>query len=292
MKSIIQIRFNSKETSDSLTADGLVETKHIGCIRMGTTVATNALLERAGDPVALVVNKGFKDLLFIGNQARPKIFELDIKKHANLYKQVVEVDCRIVPAHRGLCQLGNLMHFYIILSHGFFQMIFIMIIFTENEWQQLNGVSNSTYLEKNPIDEASIRSSLERVLADGITSLAIVLAHSFACPEHELRIGGIAKELGFSHITLSHQAMPMIRLVNRGYTACAEAYLTPHVERYLNSFTAGFKDKLHGVDVLFMQSDGGLTKMENFRGARAILSGPAGGVVGLVSIKVYFSVFS
>lgn len=72
----------------------------------------------------------------------------------------------------------------------------------------------------------------------------------------------------------------MMRLVNRGYTACAEAYLTPHVERYLSSFTAGFKDQLKGVDVLFMQSDGGLTKMENFRGARAILSGPAGGVVG------------
>lgn len=78
---------------------------------MGTTVATNALLERAGDPVALVVNKGFKDLLFIGNQARPKIFELDIKKHANLYKQVIEVDCRIVPAHRGKCQLGKLNRF-------------------------------------------------------------------------------------------------------------------------------------------------------------------------------------
>lgn len=148
-------------------------------------------------------------------------------------------------------------------------------------------MSNSTYLEKTSIDEESIRLSLERVLANGITSLAIVLAHSFACPEHELRIGAIAKKLGFSHITLSHQAMPMIRLVNRGYTACAEAYLTPHVERYLNSFTGGFKDNLQGVDVLFMQSDGGLTKMENFRGARAILSGPAGGVVGLVSIDFF-----
>lgn len=136
------------------------------------------------------------------------------------------------------------------------------------------------YLEKAAIDEKSIRESLKRILEDGITSLAIVLAHSFACPEHEIQIGAIAKELGFSHITLSHQAMPMVRLVNRGYTACAEAYLTPHVERYLASFTAGFKDELNGVDVLFMQSDGGLTNMDNFRGARAILSGPAGGVVG------------
>lgn len=151
----------------------------------------------------------------------------------------------------------------------------------------MNGVSNTTYLEKAYIDEHSIRSSLKRVLDDGITSLAIVLAHSFACHDHELRIGAIAKELGFSHITLSHQAMPMIRLVNRGYTACAEAYLTPHVERYLASFTAGFKDQLRNVDVLFMQSDGGLTNMNNFRGARAILSGPAGGVVGLVLIEMY-----
>lgn len=160
--------------------------------------------------------------------------------------------------------------------------------FTENDWQPLSGVSNSTYLEKSPIDEKSVRESLRRVLDDGITSLAIVLAHSFACPEHELRIGAIAKELGFSHITLSHQAMPMVRLVNRGYTACAEAYLTPHVERYLASFTAGFKDQLRDVDVLFMQSDGGLTNMDNFRGARAILSGPAGGVVGFVTIQMPF----
>lgn len=144
----------------------------------------------------------------------------------------------------------------------------------------MGGVANSEYLEKETIDEQAVRSALTDVLNCGITSLAIVLAHSFACPEHELCVGAIAKELGFTHITLSHQAMPMIRLVNRGYTACAEAYLTPHVERYLDSFTSGFKNKLNGVDVLFMQSDGGLTNMENFRGARAILSGPAGGVVG------------
>ena len=140
-------------------------------------------------------------------------------------------------------------------------------------------------MEKDAIDEQAVRAALKDVLDSGITSLAIVLAHSFACPEHELRVGAIAKELGFSHITLSHQAMPMIRLVNRGYTACAEAYLTPHVERYLESFTAGFKDKLNGVDVLFMQSDGGLTNMESFRGARAILSGPAGGVVVGISFS-------
>lgn len=150
----------------------------------------------------------------------------------------------------------------------------------DHNWSSLTGVSSSEYLVKSGIDEESVRQSLKAVLDEGITSLAIVLAHSYACAEHENRIGRIARALGFRHVTLSHEAMPMIRLVNRGYTACAEAYLTPHVERYLDSFTAGFKDHLAGVDVLFMQSDGGLTKMENFRGARAILSGPAGGVVG------------
>lgn len=114
----------------------------------------------------------------------------------------------------------------------------------------------------------------------GIKSVAIVLAHSYACPDHELIVGAVCRELGFSHITLSHQAMPMARVVARGYTGCAEAYLTPHVERYLENFKSGFHNKLEGIDVLFMQSDGGLTTMDFFRGARAILSGPAGGVVG------------
>lgn len=131
-----------------------------------------------------------------------------------------------------------------------------------------------------PVDTETVKQQLLDVFQKGITSLAVVLNHSYACPDHEIQIGKIASSIGFSHITLSHQAMPMIRVVARGYTACAEAYLTPHVERYLEGFTAGFKNKLAGVDVLFMQSDGGLTKMESFRGARAILSGPAGGVVG------------
>ncbi|XP_001848679.2 5-oxoprolinase [Culex quinquefasciatus] len=237
------------------TGDGLVNTELIGWVRMGTTVATNALLERAGDPVALVVNRGFRDLLQIGNQARPSIFQLNIQKPSNLYKEVIEIDCRLVPAQRTVCQL-------------------------EQNWPELRGASNAQYLEMAPIDEEELRAKLVEVLERGITSLAVVLAHSYACPDHELRVGAIAEGVGFRHVTLSHKAMPMCRLVARGFTACAEAYLTPHVERYLASFRAGFKDELRGVDVLFMQSDGGLTRMENFRGARAILSGPAGGVVG------------
>ncbi|EDW56778.1 GM15915 [Drosophila sechellia] len=226
-------RILKEETGEDLAASGLVDTSKIGWVRMGTTVATNALLERKGDPVVLVVNSGFRDLLYIGNQARPKIFDLNIRKPANLY---------------------NL--------------------------EDLEGVAGTKYLEVRPVDEVAVRQALSAARDQGVSSVSVVLAHSYACPEHELRVGAIARELGFSHVTLSHQAMPMCRLVARGYTACAEAYLTPHVDRYLASFKSGFDKELEGVDVLFMQSDGGLTNMESFRGARAILSGPAGGVVG------------
>ncbi|XP_058129823.1 5-oxoprolinase isoform X2 [Anopheles coustani] len=252
-------RILQQETGRALTPDGLIDTGLIGWVRMGTTVATNALLERAGDPVALVVNRGFRDLLQIGNQARPNIFQLNIKKPTNLYREVIEIDARLVPGQEGICQLGEG------ITGG---------------WRRLTGASDATYLEMIPLDEVDLRAKLTQVLASGTRSLAIVLAHSYACPEHELRVGSIAREMGFQHVTLSHEAMPMCRLVARGFTACAEAYLTPHVERYLDGFRAGFRDQLRGAEVLFMQSDGGLTRMENFRGARAILSGPAGGVVG------------
>uniref|UniRef100_T1PD50 Hydantoinase B/oxoprolinase n=1 Tax=Musca domestica TaxID=7370 RepID=T1PD50_MUSDO len=251
-------RILKEETGVDTTPEGLVDTSRIGWVRMGTTVATNALLERKGDPVALVVNKGFRDLLYIGNQARPKIFELDIKKPSNLYKTVVEVDCRIVPVmSEEKCQLKG-----------------------KESWRVLQGAGDSRYLEMTPVDESAVRLALQKVKAEGITSVAVVLAHNYSCPEHELQIGAIAKEIGFEYITLSHQAMPMFRLVPRGYTTCAEAYLTPHVERYLNSFKSGFDKQLQGVEVLFMQSDGGLTQINKFRASRAILSGPAGGVVG------------
>ncbi|SPP75055.1 5-oxoprolinase [Drosophila guanche] len=248
-------RILKEETGQELAASGLVDTSKIGWVRMGTTVATNALLERKGDPVVLVVNSGFRDLLYIGNQARPKIFDLNIRKPANLYHSVVEVDCRIVPEQADRCELNH-------------------------SWKVLEGVASTRYLEVQPVDVEAVRASLTAAREQGVSSVAVVLAHSYACPEHELEIGAIARQLGFSHVTLSHQAMPMCRVVARGYTACAEAYLTPHVDRYLASFKSGFDNQLDGVDVLFMQSDGGLTNMENFRGARAILSGPAGGVVG------------
>ncbi|CAH1735140.1 unnamed protein product [Chironomus riparius] len=241
----------------AVTSNGLIDTAKIEFIRMGTTVATNALLERKGEKIALVVNKGFKDVLQIGNQARPKIFDLNIRKPSNLYEEVIEVDCRIVP-ERPDCQLGKM---------------------SEN-WRKIPGISNSVFLVMKELDKKSIKSQLQKVLSNGIKSIAVCLAHSYACPEQEIAVGKIAQDIGFTTVTLSHQAMPMIRLVPRSFTCCAEAYLTPHVERYLKSFRAGFHKNLEGVEVLFMQSDGGLTNMDNFRGAKAILSGPAGGVIG------------
>jgi 5-oxoprolinase (ATP-hydrolysing) len=247
-------RIIHEETGNAVDANGLISIDNIGSIRMGTTVATNALLERKGEKVVLVVNEGFKDVLHIGNQARPKIFDLNIRKPSNLYEEVIEVDCRIIPA-RDDCEM-NL------------------------NSRIVSGISNTNYLVTRELNAEKICAQLKKVFNRGIKSVAIALAHSYACPEHELQIGEIAKTVGFTTITLSHEAMPMIRLVPRGFTSCAEAYLTPHVDRYLQSFRSGFQDNLKGVEVMFMQSDGGLTAMERFRGARAILSGPAGGVIG------------
>lgn len=239
----------------AINGNGLINTEWIESIRMGTTVATNALLERKGEKVVLLVNKGFRDILQIGNQARPKIFDLNIRKSSNLYKEVIEVDCRIVP-ERSDCELN------------------------ESSWRKIAGISNSNFLVIKELNKEEVRNELKKSFEGGFRSLAVALAHSYACPEHEIEIGKIARKVGFTTITLSHQAMPMVRLVPRGFTTCAESYLTPHVDRYLASFRAGFEKNLEGVEVLFMQSDGGLTDMDRFRGARAILSGPAGGVIG------------
>lgn len=119
------------------------------------------------------------------------------------------------------------------------------------------------------LDEGAVRKQLAGVFARGIKSIAVALAHSYVCPDHERQIGAIAKQIGFTTITLSHEAMPMMRLVPRGFTSAVEAYLTPHVDRYLSSFRSGFEKSLDGVEVMFMQSDGGLTAIDRFRGARA-----------------------
>ena len=248
-------RILESETGVSMPPDQPIDTSLIQWIRMGTTVATNALLERKGERMALVVTKGFKDVLFIGNQARPRLFDLDIQCPEVLYEEVIEVDERLI-LDNSVCQLEKSEHRSTMASTG--EKMFVMSELKQSELEQ----------------------KLMRLKQRGVDSIACVLMHSYMNSEHEQVVGHIAQKLGFGHVSLSSQVMPMVRIVPRGFTACADAYLTPAIKKYLSGFSSGFRDKLAGANVLFMQSDGGLTPMNTFNGSRAILSGPAGGVVG------------
>ncbi|CAH0518836.1 unnamed protein product [Peronospora belbahrii] len=229
-----------------------VDTFKIQSIRMGTTVATNALLERNGERMVLVTTKGFHDLLYIGNQSRPKIFDLEIQMPDTLYDSVIEVDERL--------QLIN------------------------NEKERLEtdekGISGDYIRVMKDLDVDDITKKLQIVHDDGVKSVAIVLLHSYTFPRHEEMVRDIAMKLGFTQVSLSSEVMPMIKAVPRGFTTCADAYLTPVIKKYVASFCAGFGEGLDQVNISFMQSDGGLARMKHFHGHRAILSGPAGGVVG------------
>jgi 5-oxoprolinase (ATP-hydrolysing) len=225
-------------------------------IRMGTTVATNALLERKGAETVLLTTKGFRDLLQIGNQSRPKIFDLEISKLDLLYEEVIEVDERV------------------------------RIVRTESKNSRdigleiVKGTTGEKFAVLAKPDLEVVRQELENVFEKGIRALAVVFLHAYAFPEHERQIGQIAREIGFEQISLSHEVMPMVKMVARGDTTTVDAYLTPHIRNYLQSFRSGFSDNLKNSQLLFMQSDGGLTDSDNFKGSNAILSGPAGGVVG------------
>lgn len=207
----------------------------VEAVKMGTTVATNALLERKGDRTLLLITKGFGDLLRIGYQARPKLFELKIELPELLYERVVEVDERL-----------------------------------DKDGAVLRA-----------LDENSVRLALRHAKADGIDSVAIALMHGYLNPAHEARIAHIAKEEHFAQISVSHKTSPLMKLVSRGDTTVVDAYLSPILRRYVNQVS----DELGGAEgtrLMFMQSNGGLTDAQLFQGKDAILSGPAGGVVGMV----------
>ncbi|KAM9644328.1 5-oxoprolinase [Morphnus guianensis] len=249
-------RVLQEESGVAVPRDQPLDASGIEWIRMGTTVATNALLERRGERLALLVTRGFRDLLHIGSQARPRIFDLEVAVPEVLYEEVIEVDERLIP-HQPGCRLPG-----------------------KETLPLLEGSTGASLLVQRPLELSALRRELEGVLARGIRSLAVLLLHSYAWPGHEEQVGALARELGFRHVSLSSAVAAMVRAVPRGYTACADAYLTPCIHRYLESFRAGFAHQLREVPVLFMRSDGGLTPMQHFSGARAILSGPAGGVVG------------
>jgi len=206
----------------------------VAAVRMGTTVATNALLERKGERVALAITRGFGDALRIGYQARPEIFARHIVLPALLYERVVEIDERV-------------------------------------------GVDGAVL---TALDEGRARAALASVRDSGIDALAVVLMHGWDWPDHEMRLAAIARELGFSQVSVGHEVAPLIKLVGRGDTTVVDAYLSPVLRRYVERVAAGLPSE---TDLHFMQSNGGLAEANAFRGKDAILSGPAGGVVGMVT---------
>ena len=148
----------------------------------------------------------------------------------------------------------------------------------------VEGVTGEKGYVTAPVDLESLRGELQSVFKQGIRSLAVVLKHAAVFPDHEIKVGRLAEEIGFTQISLSHQVMPMVKMVPRGFTAAADAYLTPHIKRYIDGFKTGFDEGLENVQVLFMQSDGGLAHVQDFSGHKAILSGPAGGYVGYANL--------
>jgi len=212
-------------------ADQPFPAARVGAIRMGTTLATNALLERAGAKTLLVTTAGFADALTIGDQTRPDLFTLDIVKPRPLHAGVVEADERLDAGGRIL----------------------------------------------RPLDEEALRRELQSALAEGFESVAIVFMHSDLNDTHELRAGVIASEVGFAFITLGAEVSPLPRFLARAETAVADAYLTPLLRRHLGEL----RDALAGAEPLFMTSGGGLARGGVFRGRDAVLSGPAGGVIGV-----------
>jgi len=275
----------------------VVDTSSIGSIRMGTTVATNALLEREGERMGLVITKGFGDLLRIGDQTRSDIFDLTCKAPEVLYEEVVEVDERVMLSdffdenksdeeialleQQQQSQPEN-------NDDGHKDTDSNNSNYYSSHWPdagiglRITGVTGEKVIPLRTPNPDAVRASLQTLADKGIQSLAIVFQHSYVYPEHEKLVGDIAKSMNcFTEISLSHEVMSMVKLVPRGHTACAAAYLTPKITEYLAGFTKGFDDGLtKNVRLDFMKSDGGLTPVNDFGGHQAILSGPAGGVVG------------
>ncbi len=215
-----------------IAADAPIPVAVIEAVKMGTTVATNALLERKGAPTALAITRGFRDALRIGYQNRPRLFERHIVLPELLYSHVVEIDERIG-------------------AHG--EVV-------------------------TPFDAVATRAALQALFDAGLRSLAIVFMHGYRYSAHEAEAAAIARKIGFTHISVSHQVSPMMKLVARGDTTVVDAYLSPILRRYVDQVAGQLPD----VNLQFMQSSGGLTDAHAFHGKDSILSGPAGGIVGMV----------
>ncbi|HEX6485175.1 MAG TPA: hydantoinase/oxoprolinase family protein, partial [Nocardioidaceae bacterium] len=208
-----------------------IPVEDIAAVKMGTTVATNALLERKGEPTVLVTTRGFADAPRIAYQNRPKIFARQI-------------------------ELPDLLHSVVIEAA-----------------ERLDAVGEVV----TPLEPGSLRRELQEAFDRGFRSVAVVLMHAFRNPAHELRIGELARDVGFTQVSMSHEVSPLMKLVSRGDTTIVDAYLSPILQRYVDQVSGA----LPGVKCQFMRSSGGLTEAHHFRGKDAILSGPAGGIVGM-----------
>ncbi|RVT89168.1 hydantoinase B/oxoprolinase family protein [Sphingomonas crocodyli] len=204
-------------------------------LRIGTTIATNALLERKGEPVLLAITRGFGDALTIGYQDRPDIFAREIRRPPPVHARTIEIDERVTAE-------GEVLH---------------------------------------PIDTDAARAGLQAAFDDGIRAIAIVLMHGHAFPAHEAALAELAAQIGFTQISVSHRVSPLIKLIGRGDTSVVDAYLSPVLRRYVDGLVAGLGPAFAERAPLFMQSNGGLVDGRRFQGKDAILSGPAGGIVGL-----------
>src|SRR5690625_2579770 len=214
-----------------LAPNSPIPADQVASVRMGTTVATNALLERKGEPVVLFTTAGLGDALQIGYQHRPQLFVREILRPERLYQQVVEVDERLAAD-------GSVVQ---------------------------------------PLDLEALREQLEQARDAGFQSVAIVFLHAWCNPAHEVAAARLARELGFAQVSVSHEVNPLIKLIGRGDTTVMDAYLSPILRRYVQQV----KGDMPGVPLYFMQSSGGLAQAEAFAGKDAILSGPAGGIVGM-----------
>jgi 5-oxoprolinase (ATP-hydrolysing) len=208
-----------------------ITAERVACVKMGTTIATNALLERRGERTLLVITRGFRDALRIATQARPRLFDRHIVLPDMLYERVIEADERV-------------------------------------------GARGEIV---KPLDEALLERDLCAAFAAGLRAVAIVFMHGYRFTAHELAAAALARRIGFTQVSVSHRVSPLMKLVPRGDTTVVDAYLSPILRRYVQQVA----DAMPGVRLYFMQSSGGLAQADHFQGKDAILSGPAGGIVGM-----------
>ncbi|KAK8072524.1 hypothetical protein PG996_005872 [Apiospora saccharicola] len=249
----------------SIPVGDKLDGSRIAACRIGTTVATNALLEHKGEKFAFVTTKGFEDVCVIGDQSRPKLFDLNVRKPKALHATVIGVD------ERATIEDYDLNPFPLDRSS--------VAASQADDPDLVTTPSGEVVRILKRIDPAQVRAQLQGLRDQGFESLAICFMHAYIFPDHEDAVAALAREVGFRYVTTSAQTSPVVKLLNRGNSTCSEAYLYPIIRQYVENFESGFATLPRRVE--FMCSDGGLKEAQKFKGNEALLSGPAGGVVGI-----------